>query len=205
MKKIKIFLVLIFVTLLSGCSGVYNLKINDNLSIDESVNLKINYNEESYDKAINLFKENNISEDDYSIVVNDNSMEIEYKNSYDSVEDYLINSKLYSQLFPNIDYANDNNKLLLNTNSVFSNNVKLLNINVETPFNVTDNNADDKNENIYTWSINSSTGYKEINLEIDLDNKKNKNIYILLIVFTTIILLLPIIHFLSKYIKSRKM
>ena len=29
-----------------------------------------------------------ISEDDYSIVVNDNSMEIEYKNSYDSVEDY---------------------------------------------------------------------------------------------------------------------
>lgn len=205
MKKIKILLVLMFVMLLSGCSGVYKIKINDNLSVDESASIKLDYNEDSYDKAIMLFKENNISEDDYSIVVNDNSMEIEYKNSYDSVEDYLINSKLYSQLFPNIDYANDNNKLLLNTNSVFSNNVKLLNINVETPFNVTDNNADDKNENIYTWSINSSTGYKEINLEIDLDNKKNKNIYILLIVFTTIILLLPIIHFLSKYIKSRKM
>ena len=167
MKKIKILSVLIFVMLLSGCSGVYNLKINDNLSIDENMSIKLDYNEDSYDKALKLFKDNDIKEDNYSIVVSDNSMEIEYKNTYDSMEDYILNSKMYSQLFPNVDYANDHSQVLLNTNSVFSNNVKLLKINIETPLNVTENNADDVNDNIYTWTINEDTGYKEINLEMN--------------------------------------
>lgn len=205
MKRIKFLFILIFVMFLSGCSGVYNLKINDNLSVNEEMTIKLDYNEQSYDKAINLFKDNKVSEDDYSIVVSDNSMEIEYKNSYDSIEDYIINSKMYSQLFPNIDYANDNSKILLNTNSVFSNNIKLLNINIETPFNVKDNNADDVNDKIYTWTINSDTGYKEINLEMDMDSKKNKYLYIFLILITSVILVLPLIHFLSRYIKTRKM
>ena len=81
MKRVKVLLILLFVMLLTGCSGVYNLKINDDLTVEESTNLKLDYNEDSYNKAIKLFEDNKVSEDNYSIVVNDSSMEIESMES----------------------------------------------------------------------------------------------------------------------------
>ena len=40
-KKLKIFIIGILLILVTGCSGNYNLKINDDMSIDEELYLTI--------------------------------------------------------------------------------------------------------------------------------------------------------------------
>ena len=84
---------------------------------------------------------------------------------------------MYSQLFDGIKYSNDDRTITLNAESVFdlnntsenvvnSMNLELLNINLSTPLRVTSDNADEVNDNVYTWTINPTDNSKKISLEI---------------------------------------
>lgn len=199
MKKLKIILLLFVVILLSGCSGTYNIKINEDLSVKENIDLTIPNENDSYEKTVELFEKNNIPKDNYDVIASDNNVKITYNEDYESIEDYLLNSKLYKNLFNNINFENDKKEIKLSTSSklkldgntsdniVDDYNISLLQINVETPYKVVENNADTVSDNIYSWVLNKDTTSKDINLIINIQNKPNTYISIVVLSLICII------------------
>ena len=97
-KKLKIFIIGILLILVTGCSGNYNLKINDDMSIDEELYLTIDNTNNTYTKTLKIFKENNIPEKDYEVVLSDNNVRITYNKKYDSMEEYILVKYIMSLL-----------------------------------------------------------------------------------------------------------
>ena len=203
MKKIKIIILLFSIILLSGCSGTYNLKINEDLSIEENVNFTIS-------------NDNNIDEKKYEVVASDENVKVTYTEKYDSIEDYIINSKLYKNLFESVNYNNNKKRLSISTESKFkldnslSNNItdeynmSLLQINIETPYKVVESNADSTSENIYSWILNKDTTDKKINMVININSKSNNYISIIVLILIGIVSIGSIIYVLSKTMKRQK-
>ena len=177
-KKLKIFIIGILLILVTGCSGNYNLKINDDMSIDEELYLTIDNTNNTYTKTLKIFKENNISEKDYEVVLSDNNVRIIYNKKYDSMEEYILDSKIYHELIDEIQFnkSNDyidlyvNQKLKLSNDNIKSNGTNLvdldvLQINIENPFSVNYTNAEIVNDNVYTWTIKKGDIEKKIQMQ----------------------------------------
>ena len=178
-KKLKIFIIGILLILVTGCSGNYNIKINDDMSIDEELYLTIDSSNNAYTKTLKIFKENNIPEKDYEVVLSDNNVRITYNKKYDSIEEYLLNSKVYHELIDEIQFnkSNDyidlyvNQKLKLSNDNVIKTNgtnltdLDVLQINIENPFDVNFSNAEIVNDNVYTWTIKKGDTEKKIQMQ----------------------------------------
>lgn len=177
-KKLKIFIIGILLILVTGCSGNYNLKINDDMSIDEELYLTIDNTNNAYTKTLKIFKENNIPEKDYEVVLSDNNVRITYNKKYDSMEEYILDSKIYHELIDEIQFnkSNDyidlyvNQKLKLSNDNIKSNGTNLvdldvLQINIENPFSVNYTNAEIVNDNVYTWTIKKGDIEKKIQMQ----------------------------------------
>ena len=178
-KKLKIFIIGILLILVTGCSGNYNLKINDNMSIDEELYLTIDSGNNTYTKTLKIFKENNIPEKDYEVVLSDNNVRITYNKKYDSIEEYLLNSKIYHQIIDEIQFNKSNSYIdlyvnqklkLSNDNGIKTNGTNLtdldvLQINIENPFDVNFSNAEIVNDNVYTWTIKKGDTEKKIQMQ----------------------------------------
>ena len=177
-KKLKIFIIGILLILVTGCSGNYNLKINDDMSIDEELYLTIDNTNNAYTKTLKIFKENNIPEKDYEVVLSDNKVRITYNKKYDSMEEYILDSKVYHELIDEIQFnkSNDyidlyvNQKLKLSNDNIKSNGTNLvdldvLQINIENPFSVNYTNAEIVNDNVYTWTIKKGDIEKKIQMQ----------------------------------------
>lgn len=177
-KKLKIFIIGILLILVTGCSGNYNLKINDDMSIDEELYLTIDNTNNAYTKTLKIFKENNIPEKDYEVVLSDNKVRITYNKKYDSMEEYILDSKLYHELIDEIQFnkSNDyidlyvNQKLKLSNDSIKANGTNLvdldvLQINIENPFDVNFSNAEIVNDNVYTWTIKKGDIEKKFQMQ----------------------------------------
>lgn len=177
-KKLKIFIIGILLILVTGCSGNYNLKINDDMSIDEELYLTIDNTNNTYTKTLKIFKENNIPEKDYEVVLSDNNVRIKYNKKYYSMEEYILDSKIYHELIDEIQFnkSNDyidlyvNQKLKLSNDNIKSNGTNLvdldvLQINIENPFSVNYTNAEIVNDNVYTWTIKKGDIEKKIQMQ----------------------------------------
>lgn len=217
MKNIfRYFVLIIIVIILTGCSGNYNLKINADLSINESLKLNIDNNGDTYSKTIKIFEDNNINKDKYNVNISSNKVVIKYNDDYNSIEDYLLNSKLYHQLFNEIKYNKTNNYIELFANDKIKiknkynidkgtnlTDLDVIQINIENPFVVISSNEDIATDNIYTWTINKNTTNKTIKMKFK--PTFNKFPYRPVIVGSLIIILssVYIIRFVIKYKKSR--
>ena len=206
-KKLKIFIIGILLILVTGCSGNYNLKINDDMSINEELYLTIDNSNNAYTKTLKIFKENNIPEDDYEVVLSDNNVRITYNKKYDSIEEYLLNSKVYHELIDEIQFNKSNNYIDLyvnqklkvsNDNGIKMNGTNLvdldvLQINIENPFDVNFSNAEIVNDNVYTWTIKKGDTEKKIQMQF----KPSLNIfpYKQVAVLSTVIVCILIIIF----------
>lgn len=177
-KKLKIFIIGILLILVTGCSGNYNLKINDDMSIDEELYLTIDNTNNTYTNTLKIFNENNIPEKDYEVVLSDNNVRITYNKKYDSMEEYILDSKIYHELIDEIQFnkSNDyidlyvNQKLKLSNDNIKSNGTNLvdldvLQINIENPFSVNYTNAEIVNDNVYTWTIKKGDIEKKIQMQ----------------------------------------
>lgn len=177
-KKLKIFIIGILLILVTGCSGNYNLKINDDMSIDEELYLTIDNTNNTYTKTLKIFRKNNIPEKDYEVVLSDNNVRITYNKKYDSMEEYILDSKIYHELIDEIQFnkSNDyidlyvNQKLKLSNDNIKSNGTNLvdldvLQINIENPFSVNYTNAEIVNDNVYTWTIKKGDIEKKIQMQ----------------------------------------
>ena len=168
----------ILVILITGCSGNYNLKINEDLSLEEELDITIPNNNDSYQKTLSIFENNEIDKDKFSVTKSENVVKINYKDKFSSIEDYILNSKVYPQLFSNIQYnkkdniidltINENIKLKNNNNNLNGTNLNdldVIQVNVTNPFKVYDSNAELVNEKVYTWTIKNSDVEKKIQIQ----------------------------------------
>ena len=211
-KKLKIFIIGILLILVTGCSGNYNLKINDDMSINEELYLTIDNSNNAYTKTLKIFK------DDYEVVLSDNNVRITYNKKYDSIEEYLLNSKVYHELIDEIQFNKSNNYIDLyvnqklkvsNDNGIKMNGTNLvdldvLQINIENPFDVNFSNAEIVNDNVYTWTIKKGDTEKKIQMQF----KPSLNIfpYKQVAVLSTVIVCILIIIFTiyGRYKKRQK-
>lgn len=216
MKRIKVFILLIGLFILTGCSGNYNIKIDEDLSVTEKAEIYLANKPYLYDRTLKVIKDNKIDKKNYSVTQTSDSIKIVYKEKYDSIEDYILNSKLYKQLYDEIMYDKNNNELLIKTESkmkldstgvdsiVNDYNVSLLQINIETPFRVLSNNSDSSYNNTYTWNLDSNINTKKIELDIKLETKNQRIKQIIVLSLIGFIFLGFIIVTLRKIIKPRK-
>ena len=217
MKKIiKVISIFILLLISTGCSGNYDLKINKDLSVDESLNLELQKSDDNYNKTLKIFENNNISKDNYSVVTSDDKIKITYNESFISIEDYLINSKVYNQIFNKIEYnktsqivdlyTSENIKIKNNNNSINGTNLidfDVLQINVETPFKVKYSNEDMKSDNIYTWTINRNDIKKQIHLQFKIVEDKFPIRSVIVGLVLLIVISIFTINIINRYRKSQ--
>ena len=67
-KKIKYIVISVLLLLVTGCSGNYNVKINEDMSVNEELYLTIENKEGLYQKTLKIFNDNNVKEKDYTCI-----------------------------------------------------------------------------------------------------------------------------------------
>lgn len=215
MKKIKFLILILFIIVLTGCKGDYNLTVNKDLSLKEEINFSIDNVDDAYDKTYKLFESNEVDDSLYSISQTDDYINIHYVEEFSSFEDYILNSKFYTMIFGNEDFKKDNKSiyykglanLKLDDNSTGSNlnnsyYITDMNINLTIPFVIKDNNADKVNGNTLTWKLDEEDTYKNINFSFDY--LKKNNLYLIIIILCVGAVIGSIILFARKYLKERK-
>lgn len=213
-KKIKYIVISVLLLLVTGCSGNYNVKINEDMSVNEELYLTIENKEGLYQKTLKIFNDNNVKEKDYEVVLSDDNLKITYNASYNSIEEYILNSKIYHQLIDNIELNKSNNyvdlyvneKLKLSNLNMKQNGTNLtdldvLQVNIENPFEVNFSNAELVTDNVYTWTIKNG----DIEKKIQMQFKPSLNIfpYRQVIVLSVVIICFVIIG-VSIYIRYKK-
>lgn len=189
MKKIKIFIFLCSILLLSGCSVEYDLTLNDDLTVSEKVvatertkrmeALTKQKGEQAVNYLYNMFKRDGEDitltsrEDDYNTYAT-------AITSHEDINDYA--SKFSSDVFNNVNVTKDGNiitfsttqKELLSSDTNYSLLYDDITVNVTIPFEVTSNNADKVTGNTYTWNIKKNTDYKTIEFSYKEGNKEDQ-------------------------------
>ena len=219
MKKIILALIVLVVT---GCSVNYNVKINDDFTINEKVEIKEDdkFYEQYYrttrknalngilDNYSNILKNNNYRYD----ISNDENPSITLEKTFNSIEDFINNSLLFNDYFDKINYNNDGSRLKINTEGFNPNdsdnpdrfNVSKLSITINPSYKVVNHNASsfDENENSLTYILDDDLKDFSVSLELDVTKKFNpltKDItYIIIAVSTAIMAWIFVI------IKSKK-
>lgn len=208
MKKI---IILFSLFLLTGCTVKYNININEDLKVDETIDVKEkeSYFDENYEfyerkDAIDSIWENMASEyvsKGYTYTQNYNNTGINVKNTYDSFENYIQQSNIYNQYFDKINYIDNNGVISIETEGFhpyteqdterFA--IEETEISIKIPFKVMSHNADDVFRNIYTWKIDKNTTNKIIKIKYstiqNYNNSKNLDYFALfgIIIFVIIV------------------
>mgnify|MGYP004499058659 FL=1 len=213
-KKIKYIVISVLLLLVTGCSGNYNVKINEDMSVNEELYLTIENKEGLYQKTLKIFNDNNVKEKDYEVVLSDDNLKITYNASYNSIEEYILNSKVYHQLIDNIELNKSNNyvdlyvneKLKLSNSNMKQNGTNLtdldvLQVNIENPFEVNFSNAELVTDNVYTWTIKNGDIEKKIQMQFkpSLDIFPYRQVIVL-----SIVIICFVIIGVSIYIRYKK-
>lgn len=186
----KIYIVLFIILICCGCTAKYDLKINKDLSVSESITGLEN------DKFYNYFSVPKSKVIDLTVAPYRSYLEVQkysrnefsenslygatFSKKYNSLDDYVKYSSIYRQYFDNLDIKNDNNIISISVDNPLGANANFSNriivdegtISIVVPFKVLENNADkvDKRNNVYYWNFNSSKANK---IFIKFDSKKN--------------------------------
>ena len=223
MKKLFI---IVLLSLCIACTGKYNLKINNDLSVEEKVtgleddNFYDGYYNSSRNRVVDfassMFKEEiNNKGYSFSIVSEGSLYGGQAKKNYANIDDYFSNSNVYEQYFENWDVKNNNGIITISLNKKKVGNgtgidravVNDGTVSISLPFMVLSHNADRVNGNIYTWNIDS---YKGDKIYIKFDSKKlsnsSINIVIPIVVFSIIVFIIILITvvFLKRKNNSNK-
>lgn len=216
-KKIKYIVISVLLFLVTGCSGNYNVKINEDMSVNEELYLTIENKEGLYQKTLKIFNDNNVKEKDYEVVLSDDNLKITYNASYNSIEEYILNSKVYHQLIDNIELNKSNNyvdlyvneKLKLSNSNMKQNGTNLtdldvLQVNIENPFEVNFSNAELVTDNVYTWTIKKGDIEKKIQMQFkpSLDIFPYRQVIVLSVVIICFVIIGVSIYI--RYKKSQK-
>ena len=199
-KKVIILSFSIFI--LTGCEAVYNVNISDNINDELTINNYniSSWNEgqpsykESIDEAIKTFNlTTNINTPGYPDIIEKLDGYNYYKKELISTQDnygirftYDYNSNDYKNnillyFFDYMDFKNSSSSFKIDTGNskgilLFNNYPALdkLTINISSDYYVNNNNADEINNNIYTWYL-TKDNYLDKRVIIELDKTKTTN------------------------------
>lgn len=209
MKKMKIIVLVFVVILLTGCTGNYNININNDLSVDENAELYVktkNIND------LNSLLSENINKKDYSLeIVSNGTTKVKYYKKYSSIEEYISSSILYNELFDLKKYLKnkksiyfvassllDNNEGESTSNNPIINNVK---VTITSTYDMIESNADEIDGNKYIWNISNKDISKNILFKFSL-TKGSNNILRLLFIILLLISLVMLVVFYDKFKKK---
>lgn len=219
---------LLIILLLSGCSVEYNLTINEDNTISETViakektrrmesltNLKgkqaVTYLYDMFKRKDENINFNYIEDDIYTYAT--------ASTSHNNIDKYC--SRFSSDVFNNIEIQKKDENItiniyqskLLGEGTSYSLIYDDITVNIKIPYLVTENNADSVKGDVYTWYIRDSKDLKNINITYKESSKKDNvsvkindktyNINYGIIVVSVIIIVVSIIV-LFVYIKNRK-
>lgn len=223
MKKIIFIIVIIFMCV--GCEATYNLRINDDLSIEETINAyqKNNF----FDKFTGFSREDIINRyslyyKEYMDKANYDQKIVEYetksgmiiKKKYSTLNKFFTNSIVYRQYYKTFNHSLEDGILTIELKDKYPYNrdstsrymIDKGEINIQSAFKVIDSNADsyDKMTNTYTWNINSKNN-KNINITIDTTKKQFLlgTLINYIIIFASIFVLIIIVYFIIKKKKTK--
>ena len=173
--KLKKVLLLLLVFLLTGCSTTYNVTLKANSSVQENAEIKINDTEDNYSRILKLIENYNISTKNYKISRDSENIVITYNKKYNNIENYVLNSFLYKQVFNDIQVNKTVSNTTLETDANFNNNnisinkdniinVESMKINLISDLPILKENADLKDGNKYTWIYNVNQRTKKISV-----------------------------------------
>lgn len=188
----KIFMLLIFLFILTGCSVKYNLTINEDLTITEEA--KLTGTEDFFKDFYKSTKKNVINSqlDSYKSLLDENNYQYEIKDDsipyvfvqkkYDSFKEYIDTTLLFNEYFDEVKYTENGNIKRLETVGFNENNpenpdrfdIKELEISIKCPFKVKEHNAKkvDKKTNTYYYDLFKDN---KIVLEYNVSKKFNPN------------------------------
>lgn len=202
--KIKVFLLLICLTLLSACNMDYSLEIKKDNSSEETIIIHdySNYYNKNDVKEIIFSEFSDLSNITYD--VNDSYITINRKmlKYHDLNDDYIIDDHFGTIKADSgrIIFTPDYEKCIF----LFSDGGEYISddkieVNIKIPFKIKNNNADKVTDNIYTWNYSINDCNKEINVEL-----YETNIIPYIIILVVVILLVIGIIMFAKKIKNKK-
>ncbi len=232
------FLIILLCLMLTGCRIDYNLKITDKNKFVEKTDIMAYFpngnsisnepGEEGYDIAEVLRSDareylNTLSFSGYNLIniESTNYKGVRVSRTFDGAVSYNYNmlvKNLYDEF--SVDLSDDivtisakglNREKVESRYEMMGMVLDNSSINIELPYKVLENNADevDKNKNIYTWNIDKNTTEKDILLKYDSSNvyalnmktigtKVNMTVVYVILVFLIIII---VGYFVYSYIK----
>ena len=232
------FLIVLLCLILTGCRIDYNLKITDKNKFVEKTDIMAYFpngnsisnepGEEGYDIAEVLRSDareylNTLSYSGYNLIniESTNYKGVRVSRTFDGAVSYNYNmlvKNLYDEF--SVDLSDDivtisakglNREKVESRYEMMGMVLDNSSINIELPYKVLENNADevDKNKNIYTWNIDKNTTEKDILLKYDSSNvyalnmktigtKVNMTVIYVILVFLIIII---VGYFVYSYIK----
>lgn len=224
-RKIVIFALMFLSLFLSGCTVEYKIKVNKDLSVEESINA---YGDNSFFENYPLSSKGTVidfimsphkdylneNEYEYSNYTNNKFGGSNINGKFSSINNYLTNSKFYKQFYETLNYnvsgsiheiTNNSQFLVYNENDPERFMVENATITLELPYKVISNNADhvDKIRGIYKWDIEKDTVDKDISISFD-DSITNINYYNYIDEVIIFIILLIIMIFLFIFTKNKK-
>ena len=179
MKKFKIIILICCIFLLSGCSVEYNLTINDT-TMAESIDTIFEKTDENVELTDRLAKIRRTAfynfdtreEEYYDFTKRDTDQNIILNYSYNYTDNNLYKSEAVSRCYyKRIVNVTDDYIVIQTDNQVAclykdgEKQIDDITVNIRTNLIVEENNADNVENNVYTWNINE-------------DNYTNKPIYI---------------------------
>ncbi len=218
MKKIAILIIALF--LVTGCSVKYNVIINEDLSVSEEAKLegtedlyKIYYKttkKHVLENILNLYKAT-LEENSYQYeLVEDKEPYVIVNKKYDSIKDYIDNSKLFNDYFDEIKYTENKNIRRIETIGYNENDVdnpdrfvvEKLKIAITSSYIVKNHNAKDVNKNTNTYYYELDNENDKILLEYDISKKFDPKMD--LIKKITIALIIVVIIWIAVIILTKK-
>jgi hypothetical protein len=225
-KGVKLALILIGLMLLvSGCDVTYDIKIDKNLKVIETIEAieDKEYNTRKYDNLLDRISiaysskyGEYVSIYEEEAIDDDTTIGNRYQKKYESISDFRDNSSVLKDILK--DYSVTEYDSIVNIRAkvddslytpgdflfIIKPNNMMININL--PFQVKSTNADSKKGNVYTWKIDENKRSTEVNISFDKNRLSNHiyiwNIGISYVILVVIAIALAVI--ITSYIVYRK-
>ena len=209
MKFLKYFIIIMILTILTGCSIDYNLYVTDNY-IDENINISADDNSENINDANKKYNPLHYSDDiEYNQTVKRKNGKIIVNLQYRYKLEEFKNANSFNQGFYNRNVSLEDNIININLSdfSGFAPTVDF-DIKVKTKNEVIESNADIVKGNTYIWHVDGKNKDKlKIDIKIKRGTAKNESIfeqYSVLLYIIGAIILFVVIFSIRLFVKKRK-
>lgn len=209
MKFFKYFIIIMILTILTGCSIDYNLYVTDNY-IDENININADDNSENINDANKKYNPLHYSDDiEYNQTVKRKNGKIIVNLQYRYKLEEFKNANSFNQGFYNRNVSLEDDIININLSdfSGFAPTVDF-DIRIKTKNEVIESNADIVKGNTYIWHVDGKHKDKlKIDIKIKRGTAKNESIfaqYSVVLYIIGAIILFVVIFSIRLFVKKRK-